>query len=246
VFERFTDRARRVVVLAQEEARLLNHNYIGTEHILLGLIHEGEGVAAKALEELGISLKIAKGLVVERIGEGQTGPTGHVPFTPRAKKVLELSFREALMLGHDHIGEEHILLGLVREGDGVASQVLRQLGADLRRVRAEVIRRLDSFTVVPEGSSTTLPKFESHMSDVPPHGSRRVRIEQLARKEAEALGESSVRADHRWVASLRLEIEEATDGLRNLQSVLDQALEDLQRRRRLEGKSEDQPDEQAP
>ena len=139
MFERFTDRARRVVVLAQEEARMLNHNYIGTEHILLGLIHEGEGVAAKALESLGISLEAVRQQVEEIIGQGQQAPSGHIPFTPRAKKVLELSQREALQLGHDYIGTEHILLGLVREGDGVAAQVLVHLGADLNRVRQQVI-----------------------------------------------------------------------------------------------------------
>ena len=140
MFERFTDRARRVVVLAQEEARMLNHNYIGTEHILLGLIHEGEGVAAKALESLGISLESVREQVQEIIGQGQQAPSGHIPFTPRAKKVLELSLREALQLGHNYIGTEHILLGLIREGEGVAAQVLVKLGADLNRVRQQVIQ----------------------------------------------------------------------------------------------------------
>jgi len=146
MFERFTDRARRVVVLAQEEARMLNHNYIGTEHILLGLIHEGEGVAAKALESLGISLDAVRSQVTEIIGEGQSAPTGHIPFTPRAKKVLELSLREALQLGHNYIGTEHILLGLIREGEGVAAQVLQKLGADLNRVRQQVIQLLSGYT----------------------------------------------------------------------------------------------------
>jgi ATP-dependent Clp protease ATP-binding subunit ClpC len=145
VFERFTDRARRVVVLAQEEARLLNHNYIGTEHILLGLIHEGEGVAAKALESLGISLEAVRAQVEEIIGQGQSAPTGHIPFTPRAKKVLELSLREALELGHNYIGTEHILLGLLREGEGVAAQVLVNLGASLDRVRQVVIGLLSGY-----------------------------------------------------------------------------------------------------
>jgi ATP-dependent Clp protease ATP-binding subunit ClpA len=142
VFERFTDRARRVVVLAQEEARMLNHNYIGTEHILLGLIHEGEGVAAKTLDSLGISLEAIRSQVEEIIGMGARAPTGHIPFTPRAKKVLELSLREALQLGHDYIGTEHILLGLIREGEGVGAQVLMKLGADLNRVRQQVIELL--------------------------------------------------------------------------------------------------------
>ena len=142
MFERFTDRARRVVVLAQEEARKLNHNYIGTEHILLGLVREGEGVAAKALESLGISQQAVRQQVEEIIGQGQQTPSGHIPFTPRAKKVLELSLREALLLGHNYIGTEHILLGLIREGEGVAAQVLVKLGADLGRVRQQVIQLL--------------------------------------------------------------------------------------------------------
>jgi ATP-dependent Clp protease ATP-binding subunit ClpC len=145
LFERFTDRARRVVVLAQEEARLLNHNYIGTEHILLGLIHEGEGVAAKALESLSISLEGVRAQVEEIIGQGGSSPSGHIPFTPRAKKVLELSLREALQLGHNYIGTEHILLGLIREGEGVAAQVLVKLGADLSRVRQQVIQLLSGY-----------------------------------------------------------------------------------------------------
>ena len=142
MFERFTDRARRVVVLAQEEARLLNHNYIGTEHLLLGLIHEGRGVAARALESLGIGLEAVRQQVEGIIGRGQQAPSGHVPFTPRAKKVLELSLREAHQLGHDYIGTEHILLGLIREGEGIAAQVLVRLGADLNRVRQQVIQLL--------------------------------------------------------------------------------------------------------
>src|SRR5438045_3390092 len=145
MFERFTDRARRVVVLAQEEARMLNHNYIGTEHILLGLTHEGEGVAAKALESLGISLDAVRQQVEEIIGQGQQAPSGHIPFTPRAKKVLELSLREALQLGHNYIGTEHILLGLIREGEGVAAQVLVKLGADLNRVRLQVNQLLQGY-----------------------------------------------------------------------------------------------------
>jgi len=140
MFERFSDRARRVVVLAQEEARMLDHNYIGTEHILLGLIREGEGAAAKALESLGISLDAVRQQVEEIIGRGQQVPSGHIPFTPRAKKVLELSLRESLQLGHSYIGTEHILLGLIREGDGVAAQVLVRLGADLNRLRLQVIQ----------------------------------------------------------------------------------------------------------
>ncbi len=153
MFERFTDRARRVVVLAQEEARMLSHNYIGTEHILLGLIHEGEGVAAKALESLDISLEAVRAQVEEIIGQGQQAPSGHIPFTPRAKKVLELSLREALQLGHSYIGTEHILLGLIREGEGVAAQVLQKLGADLNRVRQQVIQLLSGFQGKESGSA---------------------------------------------------------------------------------------------
>src|SRR5215471_1853186 len=153
MFERFTDRARRVVVLAQEEARMLNHNYIGTEHILLGLIHEGEGVAAKALESLGISLEAVRQQVEEIIGQGQQAPSGHIPFTPRAKKVLELSLRESLQLGHNYIGTEHILLGLIREGEGVAAQVLVKLGADLSRVRQQVIQLLSGYAGSKEGQA---------------------------------------------------------------------------------------------
>ena len=154
MFERFTDRARRVVVLAQEEARLLNHNYIGTEHILLGLLNEGEGIAAQALESLDIDLASVRDEVVKIIGQGQQSPSGHIPFTPRAKKVLELSLREALQLGHNYIGTEHILLGLIREGEGVAAQVLQQLGAELQKVRQTVIQLLSG----PGGSEEHQPK----------------------------------------------------------------------------------------
>jgi ATP-dependent Clp protease ATP-binding subunit ClpC len=140
MFERFTDRARRVVILAQEEARMLDHNYVGPEHILLGLVHEGEGVAAKALTELDVSLSAVRQQVEELIGRGQQAPSGHIPFTPRAKKVLELSLREALQLGHNYIGTEHILLGILREGENVGAQVLVRMGTDLNRVRLEVIK----------------------------------------------------------------------------------------------------------
>ena len=142
MFERFTDRARRVVVLAQEEARMLNHAHIGTEHLLLGLVHEGQGVAARALEALGISLAEVRREVEEIIGRGERPPSGHIPFTPRAKKVLELSLRESNQLGHQYIGTEHILLGLLREGEGVAAQVLVKMGTDLNRVRQQVIELL--------------------------------------------------------------------------------------------------------
>jgi ATP-dependent Clp protease ATP-binding subunit ClpC len=139
MFERFTDQARRVVVLAQEEARHLNHNYIGTEHLLLGLLHEGEGVAAEALKSLGISLEAVRAQVQETVGQGVDAPTGHIPFTPRAKKVMELSLREALQLGHNYIGTEHLLLGLIRQPEGVAAQVLAAVDADAARVREQVV-----------------------------------------------------------------------------------------------------------
>jgi len=138
MFERFTDRARRVVVLAQDEARRLDHDYIGTEHLLLGLLHEGQGVAAQALDGLGVDLAEVRRRVEEIIGRGQHAPSGHIPFTPRAKKVLELSLREALDLGHDYIGTEHILLGIVREGQGVAAQVLAAMGAGEDEIRAKM------------------------------------------------------------------------------------------------------------
>jgi ATP-dependent Clp protease ATP-binding subunit ClpA len=140
MFERFTDRARRVVVLAQEQARMLNHNYVGPEHVLLGLIHEGRGVAAKSLTALGLSLDEVRQQVEELIGQGEQAPSGHIPFTPRAKRVLELSLREALQLGHNYIGTEHILLGILREGENAAAQTLVRMGADVNRVRPEVIR----------------------------------------------------------------------------------------------------------
>jgi ATP-dependent Clp protease ATP-binding subunit ClpC len=145
MFERFTDRARRVVVEAQNEARTLNHDYIGTEHILLGLIREGHGLGAKALESLGISLDTVRQEVQEIIGQGQHAPSGHIPFTPQAKNVLELALSESKALGHDYIGTEHILLGLIREGDGVAAQVLVKLGADRIRVRQQVIQLLHDY-----------------------------------------------------------------------------------------------------
>jgi ATP-dependent Clp protease ATP-binding subunit ClpC len=147
MFERFTDRARRVVVFAQDEARALNHDFIGTEHILLGLVQEGEGVGAKALESLGISLAAVRQRVEDAVPPGQNPPrpAAHIPFTPRAKRVLELSLSESKVLGHRYIGTEHILLGLLREGDGVAAQVLVALGADLDGVRERVIQLLAEY-----------------------------------------------------------------------------------------------------
>src|SRR4029450_8304032 len=140
-----------------EEARMLNHNYIGTEHILLGLVRERDGVAGKALVSLDISLEAVRQQVEEIIGQGQAVPRGHIPFTPRAKKVLELSLREALQLGHNYIGTEHILLGLIREGEGVAAQVLQKLGADLNRVRQQVIQLLSGFQGKESGSAAPPP-----------------------------------------------------------------------------------------
>ncbi len=145
MFERFTDRARRVYVLAHEEAKQLNHSYIGTEHVLLGLIHEGEGVAVRALENLGVSLDVVREQVEDIIGRGLGPVPKHIPFTPRAKKVMELSLRVALELGHNYIGTEHILLALVREGEGVAAQVLARTGVELGVVRQEVLRLLGGY-----------------------------------------------------------------------------------------------------
>ena len=184
MFERFTDRARRVVVLAQEEARMLNHGYIGTEHILLGLIHEGEGVAAKALESLSISLDGVREQVQEIIGPGQESPSGHIPFTPRAKKVLELSLREALQLGHNYIGTEHILLGLIREGEGVAAQVLVKLGADPSRVRQQVIQLISGYQ-----SKETTRADQDHVEAIP---SGSVVLDQFGRNLTQAARENKL------------------------------------------------------
>ncbi len=187
MFERFTDRARRVVVLAQEEAKMLNHNYIGTEHILLGLIHEGEGVAAKALESLGISLDAVREQVQDIIGQGQQQPTGHIPFTPRAKKVLELSLREALQLGHNYIGTEHILLGLIREGEGVAAQVLVKLGADLNKVRQQVIQLLSGY----QGKEPAAVSGAAHDSTQAAQGGSAV-LDQFGRNLTQAARENKL------------------------------------------------------
>ena len=146
MFERFTDRARRVVVLAQEEARMLSHNYIGTEHILLGLMHEGEGVAALTLDSLGIELGNVRAYIEREVGQGDKAPSGHIPFTPRAKKVLELSLREALQLRHNYIGTEHILLGVVREGEGLAARAIVDGGVELGELRHRVLNRLSQGT----------------------------------------------------------------------------------------------------
>ena len=193
VFERFTDRARRVVVLAQEEARLLSHNYIGTEHLLLGLIHEGEGVAAQVLEAMEIDLEAARARVEEIIGEGGHSPSGHIPFTPRAKKVLELALREALQLGHNYIGTEHILLGLVREGEGVGTQVLVEMGAELTRVRRQVMGIIGS-----RGSES----LEGEPSDFTATSSQTLVIESLGEE----------------VRRLRREVDRLRDALRRMET----------------------------
>ncbi len=187
MFDRFTDRARRVIVLAQDEARMLNHNYIGTEHLLLGLIHEGEGVAAKALESLGMSLEAVRQQVEEIIGQGQQAPTGHIPFTPRAKKVLELSMREALQLNHPYIGTEHILLGLIREGEGVAAQVLIKLGADLNRVRNQVLQLLSGF----QGEKASM-SGAPEQGPQPPGGGTQTILDQFGRNLTQAARENKL------------------------------------------------------
>jgi ATP-dependent Clp protease ATP-binding subunit ClpC len=176
MFERFTDRARRVVVLAQEESRLLSHNYIGTEHLLLGLLAERQGVAARALESLNVTLDAAREQVTEIIGPGQQKPHGHIPFTPRAKKILELSLREALNMGSEVIDTEHLLLGLVDEGDGVGAQILQRLGATAQTVR-EAVTRL----------AAAEPKAEA--TEAPESGTRAVASSRRVALRMDTLGE---------------------------------------------------------
>jgi ATP-dependent Clp protease ATP-binding subunit ClpA len=208
MFERFTDRARRVVAQAQEEARMLDHGYIGTEHILLGLISEGEGVGARALDSLGISLDAVRQQVEEIIGRGQHAPTGHIPFTPRAKKVLELSLREALQLGHNYIGTEHILLGLIHEGDGVAAQVLVRLGADLNRVREQVIQLLDGHSAEEPVSA---PFFAGELG-LPVVKSRLEMVEQRLTAIEQRVGTGPDTSDlNEQIAQVRREKEAAVD-----------------------------------
>jgi ATP-dependent Clp protease ATP-binding subunit ClpA len=201
MFQRFTDRARQVVVLAQVEARRLDHNWIGTEHLLLGLIDEGGGVAARALESLGIGLDAVRQQVEEIIGRGQQAPSGHIPFTPRAKKVLELSLRESMQLGHDYIGTEHILLGLIREGDGVAAQVLVRLGADLNRVRQQVIRLLHGYPAEEPGPRVEVhPEMAGQRAGIGPDTSDLDEQIEAARTEKEAAIEAQ---DFEQAAALR-------------------------------------------
>jgi ATP-dependent Clp protease ATP-binding subunit ClpC len=227
MFEKFSDRARRVVVLSQEEARLLNHNYIGTEHILLGLVHEDEGVAARALRSLNVRLDAVRGEVEEIIGQGGSPPSDHIPFTPRAKKVLELSLREAIQLGHNYIGTEHILLGLVREGEGVACEVLVKLGADLPKVRARVLQLVAESSGQGTGGWIFRPSSEL------------TAVLDEAHRVAEARGEAEVMPIHLFLAAV-----EHPDGAagRMLQTVgVDP--EDL--RRRVLDESDDAPDDES-
>ena len=223
MFERFTDQARRVIVLAQEETRLLNHNYIGTEHILLGLVHEADGGAAQALESLGVSLEAVRRQVEEIIGEGGSPPAGHIPFTPRAKKVLELSLREAIQLGHNYIGTEHILLGVLREGEGVACQVLVKLGANLPKVRARVLQLVASRPG--RGTSERLLTLSPELTAV---------LDE-ARRAAEANGESEITPIYLFLAAV-----EYPDGAagRMLQSV---GVDPEELRRQLRGESDEGP-----
>jgi ATP-dependent Clp protease ATP-binding subunit ClpA len=209
MFERFTDRARRVIVLAQEEARMLDHNYIGTEHILLGLIHEGDGVAAKALTSLEISLEVVRVQVEEIIGRGQHAPSGHIPFTPRAKKVLELTRREAEHLGHNYIGTEHILLGLIREGNGVAAQVLVVLGADLNRVRQTVIALMHGH---PAKEPVSTRSAAQHLRGLPAVQTRMEAVEQRLAAIEQRLGTGPDTSDlDEQIAQVGREKESAVD-----------------------------------
>ena len=227
MFEKFSDRARRVVVLSQEEARLLNHNYIGTEHILLGLVHEDEGVAARALKSLNIRLDAVRGEVEEIIGQGGSPPSDHIPFTPRAKKVLELSLREAIQLGHNYIGTEHILLGLVREGEGVACQVLVKLGADLPKVRARVLQLVAESPGRGTGGWIFRPSSEL------------TAVLDEAHRVAEARGEAEVMPIHLLLAAV-----EHPDGAagRMLQTV---GVDPEELRQRVLDESDDAPDDES-
>jgi ATP-dependent Clp protease ATP-binding subunit ClpC len=227
MFEKFSDRARRVVVLSQEEARLLNHNYIGTEHILLGLVHEDEGVAAGALESLNIRLDAVRREVEEIIGQGDSPPSEHIPFTPRAKKVLELSLREAIQLGHNYIGTEHVLLGLLREGEGVACQVLVNLGASLPQVRARVLQ------LVAESAGERPSGWVFRPS------SELAAVLDEAHRVAEARGESEVMPIHLFLAAV-----EQPDGAagRMLETV---GVDPRELRRELADESDDAPDDES-
>ena len=209
MFERFTDRARRVIARAQEEARMLNHNYIGTEHLLLGLVNGGEGVGARTLESLDISLEAVRQQVEEIIGRGQQARSGHIPFTPRAKTVMELSLREAVQFGHNYIGTEHILLGLIREGDGVAAQVLVQLGADLNRVRQQVTQLLDGYQGRESAAAGTA---ERELGLLPAVQARLEAIEQRLTAVEQRVGTGPDTSDlDEQIATVRAEKEAAID-----------------------------------
>jgi hypothetical protein len=202
-FGRFAGRGRTVIVLALEEARMLNHDSIGTEHILLGLIREGEGVAAQALESLGIDLEAVRQQVVEITGQGEQAPPEHIPFTARAKRVLELSLREAMQLGHNYIGTEHILLGLIREGDGVAAQVLVRLGADLNQVRHQVIQLL---AAAPPARVTGTGDVELRLSAVEQRAGiapDTADLDQQIRQARTDKGAAAAAEDYERAASLR-------------------------------------------
>jgi ATP-dependent Clp protease ATP-binding subunit ClpC len=227
MFEKFSDQGRRVIVLSQEEARLLNHNYIGTEHILLGLVHEGEGVAAKALESLNVRLDAVRREVEELVDRGGSPPSEHIPFTPRAKKVLELSLREAIQLGHNYIGTEHILLGLLREGEGVACQVLVRLGASLPVVRARVVQ------LVTESSGERASGWVFRPS------AELTAVLDEAHRVAEAKGEAQVMPIHLFLAAI-----EHPDGAagRMLETV---GVDPHELRRQLTDESDDAPDDES-
>jgi ATP-dependent Clp protease ATP-binding subunit ClpA len=235
MFERFTDRARRVVVLAQEEARHLGHNWIGTEHILLGLISDREGVASKVLEDLGISLGAVRAEVELIIGQGDKRPGSHIPFTPRAKKVLELSLREALQLGHNYIGTEHILLGLIREGEGVGAQVLVKLGADLSVVRQGVIQQLGGYTGRRRGGGAPGAMFQPPRHETPAVTRGAVEARRLA-------GGSPVGSHHYLLGLLAAEDSLAAKALAEL-GVSRQALEQKLTELDPAGTSDETPEE---
>jgi hypothetical protein len=216
MYERFTDRARHAVTMAQYEARKLDHSYIGSEHLLLGLIHEGEGVAAKALEALGIGLEAVRQQVEETVGRGQQAPSGHIPFTPRAKKMLELSLREALQLGHNYIGTEHILLGLIRESDDVAAVVLVGLGADLNRVRQQVVQLVHGYT-----GREPVALLAARVPGLPPAEARLETVEQRLTVIEQRVGTGSDTSDlDEQIETVRAEKEAAADAQEYEQAIV--------------------------
>jgi ATP-dependent Clp protease ATP-binding subunit ClpA len=238
VFQRFTDRARQVVVLAQEEARLLNHDYIGTEHLLLGLVVEGKlDDPSGPFQSLGISLERVRLEVESIVGRGKGRTEGHIPFTPRAKKVLELSLREALQLGHSYIGTEHILLGIVREGEGVGAQVLHKLGADHNWVRKQVITML-------EGSLG--PPHPLEPSEVSGRVERLSEIEDRAKSVADEFGQSEPEPGHHWVAALRMNLEQMEEAVESYRAKLQWAEERIRSGKGQPEASEGGPSRQQP